>query len=233
MHNKYPLLLIPCFFAVCANAQSVLKGTVYENGTNNRLTNVFIRDNNNKQQLTITDNQGNFSIKTEPGHVIIFDSPSYVSDTLYVTDLVQKKIMLTTKTIALREVAITSTRAAFDPHKEYPDIYEKSKVYPLSPSTWFSKDAKDARKLKRYFETEQQERRIDAVFNRTYVGSLVPLKGRELENFMTLYRPTYATVVNGSGPTLAVYINDSYKKYQALPQDKRIIQKLNDTVKGH
>jgi hypothetical protein len=98
----------------------------------------------------------------------------------------------------------------------------------MSPSTWFSKEGKDARRLKKYFVTEEHERRIDAAFTRAYVGSIVPLKGQELENFMTLYRPTYAFVTNNNGPSMAVYINDSYKKYLSLPPEKRTLQKLSD-----
>jgi hypothetical protein len=54
----------------------------------------------------------------------------------------------------------------------------------------------------------------------------VPLKGQELEDFMTMYRPTYAFLRNNSGPSLAVYINDCYKKFEALPPDKRSLPKL-------
>jgi len=226
--NKFYLLTIFLFcVAVSVHAQNVLKGTVYEHGTNTRLENVFIRDNNTKQ-YALADKQGDFEIKTEPGHLLIFDSPGYVSDSLYVVDVTPKRIDLIAKTIALREVSISSTRQYFDPHKEYADVYTKSKVYVFSPSSWFSKEGKDARRLKKYFELEEQERRIDAVFTRTYVSSIVPLKGQELENFMTLYRPTYAFVTNNNGPSLAVYINDSYKKYLALPPDKRALPKLSD-----
>jgi hypothetical protein len=226
MKTKYFLIPLLCFAAGLVNAQNVLKGTVLENGNNNKLSNVFIRDNNNKQ-LGITDKQGNFEIKTETGHLLIFDSPGYVSDTMYVVDMTPKKVRMEVKTIALREVSVNASRnTTFDPHKEYPDVYEKSKVYVLSPTTWFSKEGKNARKLKHYFQYEAEERHVDAIFTRAYVGSIIPLKGQELEDFMVLYRPTYAFVKSNSGESMAAYINDSYKKYQALPPDKRTLQRL-------
>src|SRR6476646_1284082 len=89
-----------------AMAQGVLKGTVYENGTNKRMSDVFIRDENNKQ-VTITDKNGAFSIRTTTGHTLIFNSPGYVSDTLYLIDMIPKRILLNTQTIALREVNIS------------------------------------------------------------------------------------------------------------------------------
>ncbi len=226
MQIKYLLIPLLCFLAVSVSAQNVLKGSVVESGNNNKLSNVFIRDLSNKQ-LGLTDNNGNFSIRTESGHTIIFDLPGYVSDTLYVVDLTAKKIVLQTKTINLNEVSVTATRRQdFDPQKEYPDVYTKSKVYVLSPTSWFGKDARDARKLKRYFKSEAQERHVDEVFNRAYVGSIVPLKGQDLENFMSMYRPTYAFLRSNNSESLVAYINDSYKKYQSLPADKRSLPRL-------
>lgn len=212
-------IALTLLIAGSANAQ-LLKGTVYETGTNNKLANVFIKDSNNKQ-LTLTDKDGKFEVRTETGHLIIFDSPGYVSDTLYVIDMKPKRVGLKTMTIALREVNINAKKEAFNPRAEYPEVYAKSKVYVLSPSTWFSKEGKDARRLKRFFASEEQERHVDEVYSVAYVGSIVPLKGRELETFMSLYRPTYAFLRNNNGPSLVAYINDSYKKYMALPPDKR------------
>lgn len=212
--------------AGAAHAQDLLKGSVHENGTDAKLTNVFLHDINNNQ-LALADKNGNFQIKSAPGHTIIINSPGYVSDTLYVVDMMPKKIKMSVLTIALREVNINSSKSTFNPREEYPEIYEKSKVYVLSPSSWFSKDSKDARRLKRYFASEEENRKVDEAFSMTYVGSLVPLKGQELENFMTLYRPSYNFVKSNDRVSMAVYVNDCYKKYLALPPDQRKLQQLN------
>lgn len=225
MKPKYLVLIAAIFIAGTVNAQNVLKGTVYESGKSTRMPNVFIRDNNNKQ-ITITDDKGDFSIRTESGHTLIFESPGYTSDTLYITNLANKRVEMVTQTITLRQVNVTSTRQSFDAHKEYPEVYTRSKLYPLSPTSWFSKDARDARRLKKYFKHEEEERHVDEVFNVTYVKSLVPLRGQDLENFMTLYRPTYAFLKSNSAEPLTVYINDSYKKFMALPADKRSLPSL-------
>ncbi len=221
------ILYLACFIILLGNAvySQSLKGIVTESGTGNKLSDVFVKDITNKQ-IALTDKSGKFEIKSEAGHTIIFSSPGYTDDTLFVVDLVQKRIELKTRTISLREVNVTAQRLAFDPHKEYPDVYTKSKVYVLSPSSWFSKEGRDARRLKRYFAREAEERQVDQVFNRVYVSSLVPLRGQELEDFMTLYRPSYAFVTSNNSESMAVYINDSYKKFQALPPDKRHLQKL-------
>lgn len=212
-----------------ANAQDLLKGTITEVGTNDKLSNVFIHDNNSKQ-VTLADKDGKFEIKTGTGHLLIFNSPGYLSDTLYVVNMKPKNVQLRPLTVRLRQVTINSSRTEFNPRVEYAEVYQKSKVYIFSPSTWFSKEAKNARRLKRYFNTEIQERYVDEAFNAAYIGSIVPLKGVELENFMTMYRPTYAFLQKNAGPSLVAYISDSYKEYMALPPAKRIAQNLTDSV---
>jgi hypothetical protein len=219
-----------CFTAGAVHAQSLLKGEVRERGNNSKITNVFVRDINNNQ-MVLADNNGNFAIRTTTGHTLIINSPGYVSDTLYVIDMTPKKINMTVMTIALKQVNINSTRNGFDPHQEYPEIYQKSKVYVLSPSSWFGKEAHDARRLKRYFAMEQEDRKVDEVFNMVYVGSLVPLKGKDLEDFMTLYRPSYDFVKSNNRVSMAVYVNDCYKKFEALPPEKRHLERLStDTI---
>ena len=225
MKIKLYILAILLLFGTASYAQSLIKGVVVEFGNGNRLSDVFVKDITNKQ-ITLTDKSGKFEIRSETGHILVFSAPGYTDDTLYVADLAQKRVELKTKVIALHEVNITASRLNFDPHKEYPDVYTKSKVYPLSPSSWFSHDARNARRMKHYFDKEEQERKVDEVFTKAYVGSIVPLKGRDLDDFMTLYRPSYDLITSYNSQSLAVYINDSYKKYMGLPPDKRHLQKL-------
>lgn len=225
MKPKYLILIAALFIAATASAQDVLKGSVYEKSKNEKLPNVFVKDITNKQ-ISITDNNGNFSIRAATGHTLIFNSPGYVSDTLYITDMRPKRIYMISQTISLRQVNVSATKEAFDPRKEYPEVYTKSRVSVMSPSTWFSKEGKDARRLKRYFKREEEERQIDEAFNVDYVKSVIPLRGAELENFMSLYRPSYAFLKNNNAPSMTAYINDAYKKYQALPANKKVLPQL-------
>ncbi|MFD2870902.1 hypothetical protein ACFS5N_00395 [Mucilaginibacter ximonensis] len=212
--------------AGAVKAQTI-KGSIYEEGSNQKLTNVFIKDINNKQ-ITLADKDGRFEIKSAQGHTLVFDSPGYVSDTLFLVNEKPLKIEMKQLGVALREVTISTTRkAAFNPQAEYPEVYKNAKINILSPSTIFSKESRNARRLRRFFSNEQRENYVDRVFTASYVSSLVPLKGEELQNFMALYRPSYAYVKSNTGPSLAVYINDSYQKYKALPPDQRKLPNLN------
>jgi hypothetical protein len=224
--NSRTRLIFIAFWIISGSlhAQTILKGTVYEGKSSRKMADVFVRDINSKE-ISLTDNAGNFSIRTALNHTLIFTSPGYTSDTLYLIDLNPKRIELTLRGISLNEVNITSNRA-FNPREEYPGIYEKSK-FALSPSRIFGKEAKDARRLKHYFERETDERQVDSIFNAAYVSSIVPLKGRDLEDFMTMYRPTLAFLKKTPHSSLTLYINDSYKKFMALPPEKRRIQALS------
>src|SRR3569833_3278181 len=168
MNIKVYILLIMLLLSSCLYAQTLVIGVVVESGSGIKLENVFVRDLSNKQ-ATLTDKAGRFMINTETGHLLIFSSPGYIADTLYVVDLSQKRVELKTQPNQLREVNITATRTpTLNPQKEYPQVYEKSKVYPLTPSTWKEHKTRNARRLKRYFRTEQEERVVDKVFTRNY-----------------------------------------------------------------
>jgi len=224
MKAIYLILICLSLVSIGAHAQqNIIKGQVTENATNTKLSNVFIKNINNNQ-AALTDNNGSFEIRGVMGNTLIFSSPGYVSDTLYIADMRFKDVRMIQMGITLRQVNVRAER--FDPRSEYPSVYQKSKVYVLSPTTWFGKEAKDARRLKKYFAHEVRERRVDSAFTRTYVSSIVPLKGHDLDVFMNLYRPTYEFVTSNNGESMAVYINDSYKKYMALPPEKRVVPKL-------
>lgn len=223
---KTRILLIFVALVLLSNhlqAQNILKGVVFEGKSSRKLADVFVRDINSKE-ISLTDNAGNFTIRTLQNHTLIFSSPGYVSDTLFLVDLKPKRIELTFRNITLNAVNVTSTHS-FNPREEYPSVYEKSK-FALSPSRIFGKEAKDARRLKHYFDREIDERQIDSIFNVVYVSSIVPLKGTDLEDFMSMYRPTLAFLKKTPHSSLTLYVNDSYKKFMALPPEKRHMQIL-------
>jgi len=218
--------LLPVIFSLLVKgvfAQEVVTGTITDQHKTTKLNNVFIRNISNKQ-IALSDNSGQFDIKAAAGNTLIFTLPGYISDTLYLIDLKPKYVQMKRAGITLSEVSVRET-ANFNPREEYPEVYEKSK-FALSLSNWFGKDARDARRLKRYFDNEEQQRQIDRAFNKTLVSSIIPLKGAELDGFMALYRPSLTFVKNSTPQSMTVYINDSYRKFLTLPPDKRVLPQL-------
>jgi hypothetical protein len=217
------LIIVALLFLFVANAacaQDYIEGKVVDSSNDKGLSNVFIKNVTNNK-ITVTEDDGDFEIQAAVGNLLVFTSPGYLSDTLLVIDNRDLAVRLKTNPGLLKEVNINSNRETFDPHTEYPDVYTKSKVYILSPSSLFGKESKNARRLKKYFAVEERERVVDQAFSAAYVSSIVPLKGIELQNFMSMYRPSYEFVQSNSGPTMASYINDSYKKYKALTPEQQ------------
>lgn len=221
MKLRFFIAALLCVFVIsAANAQNYLEGKVVDNSTGEGLSDVFIK-NITANKIALTDEDGEFEVQGSVGNVLVFTTGGYVSDTLVVID--QNKLTVKLKVIKdlLNEVNVRSSRETFDPHAEYPEVYSKSKVWILSPSSLFGKEAKNARRLKKYFDQEEKERAIDQAFSIAYVSSLVPLRGVELQTFMAMYRPSYEFIQSHSGPSMASYISDSYKKYKELPPEKR------------
>ena len=224
--KKYIGVASLLLFAVTVHAQDYIKGHVKEKGSGKRLSDVFIKDNNNKQ-ITLTDEKGNYTIRAASGHTLVFSSPGYISDTLYLINTLPKFVELQPSPMSLGEVNVRSTRAVFDPRAEYPEIYRQSKIYPLSLSSIFSKEARNARRLKKYFEHEEQEQYVDGIYTKLYVSSIVPLKGKDLDAFMGMSRPSYEFVKSNSGGDLTLYVNDQYKKFIALSPEQRAALSLS------
>ena len=211
--------LLFLFIVGTANAQNYFKGKVVDSSNDKGLGNVFVKNVTNKK-ITITEDDGKFEILGTVGNLLIFSSPGYIADTLVVVDTRALNIRLKENPALLRQVNVNSS-STFDPRTEYPEIYTKSKLYILSPSSLFSKESKNARRLKKYFAQEEKERAVDQAFSIAYVSSIIPLRGNELQTFMAIYRPSYDFIQSNSGPTLASYINDSYVKYKALTPEQR------------
>lgn len=223
--KKYIGVLIMILFAGAAVAQPLLTGGVREMGSGKKLADVFVRNMNNKE-ITLTDKNGRFNIRAGSGQRLIFSSPGYIADTLYLVNSAPKFVELQSMPITLGEVNVNSRRVAFNPRAEYPEVYRKAKLYPLSPSSIFSRESKNARKLKKYFAHEEQDRYVDDVYTKAYVSGILPLRGKELEEFMTMSRPSYAFLKQTSGGELVLYVNDKYKQFKTMPAGQYSLQKL-------
>jgi hypothetical protein len=207
-------------------AQEV-QGTVADRTSQVRLENVEIVNENTKQKTT-TNSKGVFRIKALPNHILVFHQPGYLPDTLFLVDLKPVKRYLTLNNTLLNTVEIKA--GEFNPEVEYADVYRKAKAVSIAtnrpfifyPSKYFSKEGKFARRFKRKLEREKDERKIDRRFNEAAVKVLTPLKGAELDYFMVLYRPSVKALDKMDEEDMKFYLMNSYKKFKALPAEKRV-----------
>jgi hypothetical protein len=69
--------------------------------------------------------------------------------------------------------------------------------------------------------------KIAAVFQPKIIAQYVPLTGQDLDNFINLYTPA-AKIVMAKDFNLTNYLDACFKKYQALPPDKKQPPKLGE-----
>ena len=225
-YPKVLVIFVLLLLGTCLQAQEV-KGIVGDRATRLMLKSVDVYNLTNKQR-TSTNDKGEFSIKAQVNQILVFTQPGYASDTLLLVDTKNIKRYLTFGDYLLNTVEVSAKK--FDFKTQYADVYRDAKVFDLSankplgfsPSRYFSKKGKSARKLKRKLELEDVERKIDYRFNETAVKAITPLKGAELEYFMVLYRPSLKALDKMDEEVFKFYLMDSFKEFNALPPKKKI-----------
>lgn len=231
------LLLITLFFSSAAFAQAPFNGRVLELKTRIGLAGIRV-ENLNSKKGTVTNNTGNFSIPAKNGDLLTFKGFAYSVDTLLVTEPWAKEVFLEPLNNELQPVNITTTETKnlntyYDPlyHGQSVVYARDKKGYAKGGIIWriwyWKKDEKKKAKL------EAKQRQFDIMYNISLVftpktiGKYVPLTGPKLDRFITLYTPTPA-VYTANDFNMVNYLNDCYKKYQALPPEKRVPPKLEE-----
>jgi len=179
-----------------------------------------------------TNAKGEFKLEAYVNNTLIFAQPGYKNDTLFLIDLKPVRRYLDLSNNYLKLVEIKAD--AFKPELQYADVYRKAKAIKMAknqpflfyPSKYFSKEGKFARRFKRKLEREKTERKIDNRFNEAAVTALTPLKGRELDYFMVLYRPALKKLDKMDNDDLKFYLMAAYKEFIALPDEKRVSPSL-------
>lgn len=215
-----------------ATAQILIKGQVLDQTTRKGLEKVEVL-NTSRRMTAQTDSKGDFIIKAKIGDIIVYRLAGYDADTALVIDLKQIRRFLHPLTNTLNTVSISGQ---VDSKTLYADIYNKANPVLLTPgrgirfypSSFFGKEGKNARRLKRLIENDEVEKEIDKRFNAITVTSLIPLKQPELDAFLTLYRPDIKFVVNADAEDFKFYLLDSYERFKALPADQKKLPKLRN-----
>jgi hypothetical protein len=227
---KFLFLIITvcgCFSLTCG--QIIVKGKVFEDRTRITLTDVQVQNINNKE-LVITDNNGKYAIKAKVGDILVFSGFSYQTDTLAVIDLHQKEVFLLPKQNMLNMVNVNSTAAPstfkfYDPmfHGQTVIYQRDANLNPIGGVIfrfWYwKKDEKKRAKQETVIADEQLREKIGLVFSTVSIGHYVPLKGAELNDFVTLYMPNVKTYT-GNDFNLLTYVDSCYKMFIKHPPAK-------------
>lgn len=227
------LLAVFLFVMNAVHAQDSLTGRIYENKKRVALPGIVVK-NLNSNATVLSDRTGGFSIPAKVGDLVVFSNFSYVPDTLYVKDLKYTEILLDLKTNMLKGVTVTESETRLGNLKAKPKlspIGNQALQYTtndtgqiiggLTMNVFDShSDEKKRAKIARFERDDKIHARIDAIFNADTLQNYLPIRGQEMANFIQLYKPDAKTFTAPSF-NLTVYLNDSYKKFLAIPPEKR------------
>jgi len=229
-------ILLSLSFCGNLNAQTFLKGKVYEAGTDSLINGVTVF--NSTAKLSVHSRaDGSYTIMAAEGDRIIFSSIGFVPDTIKVSYdmlLTQHDVTLSVQAISLKPVTVISSYSADSLARRdyYKYIYKKQPGITgfntpqygvgisLSPLSYFSAESKKKRQLKKQLIKNEQEAFIDFSFPVDWVEKLTGLHGDSLRLFMYRYRPSYSFCRETSREDMVVYISDKLKEFRK-PEVKR------------
>lgn len=207
-----------------AQQEFLLNGVLFENGAKVRIALAEIK--NKRSGFSSGSNDlGIFSIKANIGDTLLITKRNF-SDLEVIVRTTKDLVVYLNKGTTLNEVVITgqTKKQALDELKR--DYRDKGSFHGGKPPVLsflftpltafyelFGKTPKQARRFNRMYQTEIQDSQVDQLFNKTTINQQTGLTGKELEDFLVNYRPTYEQAKNWNVYDGIKWINDSYKKY--------------------
>jgi len=235
---KSLLIFTCCIFATATGlrAQTIFSGRVLENKTHIKLHGVRI-ENLSTHLKTLSGEAGEFSIAAKTGDLIVFRNFSYQPDTLLLTDMHEREVLLTPQSTMLNQVNITDTsgrssvadknaKLPYDPqfhgqtavyHRDGNGNYVGGVDFRLH---YFTKDDHDKRKAAQKEKDRETVDQIISVFTEANLSQYVPLKGDDMVDFILLYLPD-VKVYQSKDFNLLSYLNACYKTWQTLTPGER------------
>jgi len=204
----YKTILLLLLVALCgiADAQVVVKGTVYDKQVRVGVPNVSVLSSSGIG--TITDSLGRYSIRVPDTDSLYF---SYLGKTTsrFVVKLLppdeQLDISLPVSVDVLPSITVRQPSYRLDSlnnRKEYAKVFDGEPAYMGAPSGGFGLGIGldlifNAKKIKRFerfkarLEREERDKYIDHRFTKALVRRITGLTAPALDTFMVQYRPTY------------------------------------------
>ncbi|WP_316804823.1 carboxypeptidase-like regulatory domain-containing protein [Pedobacter nototheniae] len=237
-------LIIFLFFALPAGAfaQTVATGTIFDYSNKKlSLPGVSVKNLTNKK-ITSTNNAGKYTISANVGDLIEFSLVGYHTDTLYLTNLLNRTIYLPAKSNSLNDVNIQGVRLnkslvnVKDPLAEKYTLLSTGgnldrkrmtdKVGGLGLNLGYGKYKRQQRKEADLEEKERYQEEIDDNFNEKTVAEMTKLEGQDLKNFLLIYRPSVEAVKSERPYRYPYYISRAYAAWNKLTPQERKLQDL-------
>ena len=211
-------------------AQQTLYGKVYEAFTDSVIATVNIFNTRTKSSIR-SGADGSYSLSAAEGDIIIFSASGFKPDTITVSFsllLTRFDLSLHKQIVLLKEIKVTGSykNDSLNRRNYYSHIYAKQAGITgrnrpadgigvtLSPISFFSKESKQKRTLRKRLEKEEKESFIDHSFPLVWVKSITGLNGDSLSLFMYRYRPSYSFCRKTDRQGMRVYINSKVKEFR-------------------
>lgn len=231
-------ILLFFFLAFCMHtyAQQKVEGIVFDKDTKQRVGRVLLI-NKSKGTNIFNNSRGEFALSMAVGDQIIAQREQYHSDTvtfageqILIFNLKKTSIFIDPVTVVARktpEQILAERRRDYDKAYKLADPGSYLSVGPTGAGlsinaiySLFSKEAKNARRLTKYFQREYEENIVDIRFTKELVRNVTGLEGDPLDNFMIRYRPSYDFVSLASHYQMVNYIKSKYEYFKFVPYIK-------------
>lgn len=226
MKKLFLLVSVLLTSVLLAQAQS-FKGVVMELDSSKPIAQVEV-SNLNTHQSVETDLQGEFSIEVKLNELISFSYPGFRVDTLLITDYEYKRIYLTPipgfnilEDVEITELSDLQLNQQIQIAQQEGETVQFNNNISISPSRLFGSKARAARARYPLLIAERENRAIMDKFTPELITSLTPLQGKDLDQFIVKYKPSYAFITKSDEEQIRLYIMDSYKKYKELSPEER------------
>ncbi|UKT64127.1 carboxypeptidase-like regulatory domain-containing protein [Pedobacter mucosus] len=240
MYKLIILIFLALPFSIFA--QTVATGAVFDDSKKSlSIPGVIVRNLYTKKTST-TNVSGKFTIPAKVGDLIEFSSLGYQTDTLYLTNLLNRIIYLPVKTNSLGDVDVRGVKVnsaitnAKDPLAEKYTLLNtggnldrkrmKDKVGGLNLNLGYGKYKRQQRKEADLAEKDSYLEEIDENFNEKTVIEMTKLQGEDLKHFLILYRPSVTQVKAERPYRYQYYISRAFAAWKKLTPQERKLQDL-------
>jgi hypothetical protein len=207
----------------------ILRGVVKDQQNQSRVPGAQIM-NQRTQKSVSADGLGLFQIQAAVGDTLLIMKSGFTDFTAAVNTSKTDMVINLSRNRMLEEVRIVgqSKKGEMDDVKR--DFKRNGSFYQGKPPALsflftpltavyelLGKTPKNARRFNRYYTNEVEESHVDGLFNESLIQSNTTLRGKDLEQYMFYYRPTYERAKQWTMYDAIKYIKESSKQYLESP----------------
>lgn len=224
------ILVLFSFISHFVFAQKIIQGRVYSGATDSVITSASVHNLTTKQSA-VANKFGAYRINASEGDLVIFSASGFLTDTVKVEFymlLTPHDVTLPLKMTTLAGVNLLSSykKDSLERRNDYADIFNNQKNITggnrptdgvgisVSPLSYFSKQAKQKRQLRKRLLQQEQDDYVDRSFPGGWVSKLTGLSGDSLNLFMYRYRPSYDFCRDTDRAGMTVYISEKLKEFR-------------------